>query len=81
MSWFSKNVRHFLSRLVGGPTNAEKRQKKSLLEQQETAARELDARRSALLGLRRAISLGRWSLLSPEWGDDGDAFGRDTYGS
>ncbi|MDR2030187.1 MAG: hypothetical protein LBP65_01835 [Puniceicoccales bacterium] len=77
MSWFSKNVRHFLSRLVGGPTGAEKRERQSLLEQQEIATRELDARRNALLGLRRAISLGRWSLLGPALGLGDD----DTFGS
>ncbi|MDR3117584.1 MAG: hypothetical protein LBT98_03370 [Puniceicoccales bacterium] len=78
MSWFSKNVRHFLSRLVGGATNAEKRQRRSLLEQREIATRELDARRNALMNLRRAISLGRWSLLAT---DSDDGLGGGTYGS
>jgi hypothetical protein len=44
-SWFSKTLRHALSRLVGGESHAEKRQRASLLQQEEEAQREAGTRK------------------------------------
>ena len=74
MSWFSKNVRHFLSRLAGGESYAEKRQRASLLEQEEETRREAETRRDILARLRQLVRRGRRSLLA--WfNDDGDTIG------
>jgi transposase len=70
-------IGHFFSRLFGGPSHAEKRARQSLLDQEEESRREAEARRDALVRLRRSISAGRRSLLS--WFDDGA--GQDTIGA
>jgi hypothetical protein len=74
MSWWSKHITHTFSRLFGGPSNAEKREKASLLEQEEASRREAEARRDVLSRLRQAVRRGRRSLLA--WFDDeGDSIG------
>jgi hypothetical protein len=70
MSWWSKHVTHTFSRLLGGPSNAEKRERASLLEQEAESQREAEARRDILSRLRQAVRSGRRSLLA--WFDDGE---------
>jgi hypothetical protein len=74
MSWWSKHVTHAFSRMLGGPSYAEKRQRQSLLEQAEEARLEAETRKNILSRLRKLARSGRRSLLS--WFDsDGDSIG------
>ncbi|MDR2576444.1 MAG: hypothetical protein LBC42_00090 [Puniceicoccales bacterium] len=75
MSWWSKHVTHAVSRMLGGPSYAEKRERQSLLEQAEEAQREADTRKDILSRLRKMVRSGRRSLLS--WFDDDS----DTIGA
>jgi hypothetical protein len=67
---FLKKIRHAFSRLFGGPSYAEKRQRASLLEQEEETKREEETRKNILSRLRQAMRVGRRSLLA--WFDDGE---------
>jgi hypothetical protein len=65
-----KSIKHAFSRLFGGPSGAEKRQRASLLEQEAEAKREAESRMEILSRLRQAMRGGRRSLLA--WYDDGE---------
>jgi hypothetical protein len=62
-------IGHAISRLFGGPSGAEKKQRKSLINQEQEMLRQEEVRRNALLNLRRAVTTGRRSLLA-SWEDD-----------
>jgi predicted AAA+ superfamily ATPase len=68
MASIFKKFKHALSRLLGGPSGAEKKQRQTLLRQEEESRQKAEARREALINLRRAIAAGRSSLLA--WEDD-----------
>jgi hypothetical protein len=55
---------HVVSRLFGGPSGAEKKQRQSLLRQDDEMRRQNEAKRNILLNLRRAVATGRRSLLA-----------------
>jgi hypothetical protein len=58
MSWWSKHITHAISRLFGGESGAEKRQRASLLEQEDEVRRETETRKNILSRLRQAASAG-----------------------
>ena len=76
MGIFDK-IGHALSRLFGGASGTEKRARQSLLDQEEEAKAEAEARREMLTNLRRSMRRGRRSLLG--WYGDGQD--EDTIGS
>jgi hypothetical protein len=69
MASFFGGIGHAISRLFGGPSGAEKKQRQSLLQQEQEMLRQSEAKRNLLLNLRRAVATGRRSLLA-SWEDD-----------
>jgi hypothetical protein len=63
--------------MFGGASYAEKRARQSLLEEEEAARMESNARRDMLINLRRSVLGGRRSLLG--WYGDGGI--EDTIGA
>jgi hypothetical protein len=83
---FFKKIFHNIGRVLGVvPSSAEKRLRRSLLDEQRrseeirrTAEEDLKRKKDSLIRLRRSINSGRKSLLSA-WYDDGAA--EQTIGS
>jgi hypothetical protein len=69
MASFLVRIGRVLSKLFGGPSGAEKKQRQSLLRQEAEVRQQMDAKKNILLNLRRAVATGRRSLLA-SWEDD-----------
>jgi hypothetical protein len=69
MASFLVRIGRVLSKLFGGPSGAEKKQRQSLLRQEAELFRQMEAKRNILMNLRRAVATGRRSLLT-SWEDD-----------